>query len=120
MIYFNKTEPFVVADANATFSYRIELSEYDQNGKDTQEAVGPKINAKVVPYAIYDPAIVANLAILIFAILAGSLLLERKLKRGTESQESSSGKAGGNNGRDGNNTGKGKAGNISAMFKKRD
>jgi hypothetical protein len=119
MIYFNKTEPFVVADANATFSYRIKLSEYEQNGRDSQEAVGPKINAKVVPYAIYDPIMVANLAILIFAILAGSLLLERKLKRGTESQESSSGKEGGNNGQDGNNTGNDKAGNISAMFKKR-
>jgi hypothetical protein len=119
MIYFNKTEPFVVADANATFSYRIELSEYDQNGKDSQEAVGPKINAKVVPYSIYDPVMVANLAILIFAIVAGSLLLERKLKKGTKSQERSSGKAGGNNGRSGNVTGNDKAGNISAMFKKR-
>jgi hypothetical protein len=119
MIYFNKTEPFVVADANATFSYRIKLSEYDQNGKDVLEAVGPKINAKVVPYAIYDPVMAANLAILIFAILAGSLLLERKLKRGTESQESSSGKAGENDDRDGKNTGDDKAGNISTMIKKR-
>jgi len=57
---------------------------------------------------------------LIFAIVAGSLLLERKLKRGSESQESSSGKAGGNNSRDGNSTGNDKAGNTSAMFKKRD
>jgi hypothetical protein len=118
-ICFNKTEPFIVTDANATFFYRIKLSEYDQNGKDVLEGVGPKINAKIVPYAIYNPVMAANLAILILAILVGSLLLERKLKRGIESQESSSDKAGGSNGRNGDNSGNDKANNMSETLKKR-
>jgi hypothetical protein len=81
MISFNKTEPFLVTDANATSFYRIKLSEYDQTGKDVVEAAGPKINAKIVPYAIYDPVMVANVASLLFVILAGSLALERSHKR---------------------------------------
>ena len=59
----------------------LKLSEYDQTGKDVVEAAGPKINAKMVPYAIYDPVMVANVASLLFVILAGSLALERSHKR---------------------------------------
>lgn len=81
-IYFNKTKPFLVTDANATSFYRIKLSEYDQTGRDVVEAAGPKINAKIVPYAIYDPVMVVNVASLLFVILAGSLALERRHKRG--------------------------------------
>lgn len=81
MIFFNKTEPFLVTDANATSFYRIKLSEHDQTGRDVVEAAGPKINARIVPYAFYDPVTIANVGSLLFVILAGSLALERSHKR---------------------------------------
>jgi hypothetical protein len=96
MIYFNKTKPFTVADANSSFLYRIKLSEYDQTGKDVLEADGLKINAKIVPYSIYSPVMVMNLVPMLFLILLGSFFVERKLKKGIESHESASGKAGNN------------------------
>lgn len=89
MVYFNTTKPFVVNDENMTFSYMIKYSEYDQRGKDTIEAIGSRINPKIVPYSIKDPIILLNLALIFFLVVAGSLLIERKLKRGIEAQESS-------------------------------
>ena len=120
MIYFNKTEPFLVTDANATSFYRIKLSEYDQTGKDVEEAVGPEINAKIVPYAIYDPVIIVNLALLLSVILVGCLALERRHKNGIASNGDSSGKAGGNNGPDKDNCSSGVTGNNSEGLTGRD
>jgi hypothetical protein len=93
VIIFNESKPFGVTDANETFSYMVKFSENDYSGKNTIVANGPKINAKVVPYAIYDPIMVLNLIPMLFLILLGSLLIERKLQKGTEAQESASGKA---------------------------
>jgi hypothetical protein len=94
MIYFNKTKPFTVADANSSFLYRIKLSEYDQTGKDVLEADGLRINAKIVPYSIYNPVMFLNLVPMLFLILLGSFFVERKLKKGNEAHESASGKTG--------------------------
>ena len=105
-VSFNMTCPFTVADANQTFSYRIKYSEYDQSGKNSVEASGARINPKVVPYAIYSPEMVLNLSFMLLFVIGASLFIERKLKRGIESQESFSRKAGSIN--SGNN----KAGNA--------
>jgi hypothetical protein len=86
--------PFQVTDANETFSYKIKFSEYDQSGKEEIEAIGSRINAKIVPYAIYDSVMVLNLILMLFLIIFGSLYIERSLKRGIEAQEKSSDKAG--------------------------
>ena len=87
VLYFNQTKPFLVTDANHTFSYRIRYSEYDQNRNMFTERIGAQINAKMLPYKIRDPIVLANLfPMMVFAIIMG-LLLERILKRGIEAQE---------------------------------
>lgn len=90
VIYFNQTRPFMVTDANETFSYRINYSEYDQRGMDSIEDIGVSINPKIVPYAIFSPVIVANLMAMFLLILGTGLFIERIFKRGIEAQESSS------------------------------
>jgi hypothetical protein len=92
-IRFNDTKPFKVTDANETFYYRVKYSEYDQTGKDVLEADGLRINAKIVPYSIYNPVMVLNLAPMLILILLGSFFIERKLKKGIESHENTSGKS---------------------------
>lgn len=92
MVYFNKSTPFIVTDANKTFFYRIKLSEYDQTGKDTIESVGSRIDSKIVQYTMKSPVMILNLGLMILIIVCMGLLMERWLKRGIESQESSSGK----------------------------
>ena len=53
-----------------------------------------RINAKIVPYSIYNPVMILNLVPMLFLILLGSFFMERKLKKGIEAHESASGKAG--------------------------
>jgi hypothetical protein len=121
MVYFNKIEPFTVADANSSFLYRIKLSEYDQSGKDVLEADGSRINAKIVRYSMDDPVMLANLLLLLLFIAGLGLIMERFLKRGIESQESSSGKAKKKNNRNGEKSGNeassGMISRISAIFR---
>ena len=93
-IHFNDTKPFQVTDAGETFYYRVKYSEYDQSGKDAMEQTGTRINAKIVPYSIYNPVMVINLVPMLFLILLGSFFVERKLKKGIEAHESTSGKTG--------------------------
>ena len=93
-VNFNNTKPFQVTDAGQTFYYRVKYSEYDQSGKDAMEQTGVQINGKIVPYSIYNPVMVLNLVPMLFLILMGSFFIERKLKKGIESHESASGKAG--------------------------
>ncbi len=118
MVYFNKTSPFSVVDANENFSYRVKLSEYDQSGKDIIEAAGPRINAKIVPYAIYHPVMIFNLALMLVFIIIVGLFTERMLKRGIESQESSSSKPGGTNRQGLAKPGSGIASKISNMLRR--
>ena len=117
---FGNVRPFDAADANQTFSYYFKYSAPDQNGNYTIEASGFKINSKIMPYDMFHPVILINLSLLLFVIVIGSLLIERKLQRGIEAQESSSGKAGPKNGQDKANSGKttiyGIAKNISDMI----
>jgi hypothetical protein len=98
-VHFNNTRPFQVIDAGKTFYYRVKYSEYDQSGKDSMEQMGSKINGKIVPYSIYHPVMVLNLVPMLFLILMGSFLVERKLKKGTEAHESLSGKNGNKRGK---------------------
>ena len=77
-----------------TFYYRVKYSEYDQSGKDAMEQTGARINAKIVPYSIYNPVMVLNLVPMLILILLGSFFMERKLKKGIEAHESASGKTG--------------------------
>jgi len=98
-VHFNDTRPFQVTDAGQIFYYRVKYSEYDQSGKDSMEQMGAKINGKIVPYRIYHPVMVMNLVPMLFLILMGSFLMERKLKKGTESHESLSGKNGNKKGK---------------------
>lgn len=93
-ILFDKIHPFGAADANQTFSYRITYDEYDQNTKKSIEATGPRLNAKVVKYSILDWIVLANLLPILFLVVVGSMLIERKKKRGIESQERSEEKSG--------------------------
>jgi hypothetical protein len=93
-VNFNDTRPFQVTDAGETFYYRVKYSEYDQSGKDATEQTGTLINAKIVPYSIYNPVMVMNLVPMLFLILLGSFFVERKLKKGNEAHESASGKTG--------------------------
>ena len=88
-----ETSPFDVSDTNQSFSYKFKFSEYDQHGNDLIEASGARINPKVVPYAIYNWVMLFNLASMLILIVIGSLLIERKLKRGIEAQENASGKS---------------------------
>jgi hypothetical protein len=88
MIYFNKTKPFTVANANSTFLYRIKLSENDQTGKDLLEAEGPRINAKILPYSMIDLTnpflhlvpIFSIISIVFMALLVGYLVERRSYR----------------------------------------
>ena len=124
MVYFNETKPFTVADANSSFLYRIKLSEYDQTGKDALEADGLRINAKIVRYSMHDPIMLANLLLMLLFIAGLGLIMERFLKRGIESQESSSGKAKKKNNRNEEKSGSKASGGmiskISAIFRRKD
>ncbi|TFH50651.1 MAG: hypothetical protein E4G89_02960 [Methanothrix sp.] len=93
-VTFNNTKPFQVTDAGETFYYRVKYSEYDQSGKDAMEQTGTRINAKIVPYSIYNPVMVMNLVPMLILILLGSFFMERKLKKGIEAHESALGKNG--------------------------
>ncbi len=122
VIYFNQTKPFAVTDANESFSYRVKFSERDQNGKDSIEAAGTRINPKIVPYAIYHPIMILNLVLMLLLIFGAGLLVERSIRRGIESQESSFGRQGNANA---NKPGQppsddGIASKISAMFRRDD
>lgn len=92
-VYFNDTKPFRVTDAGQTFYYRVKYSEYDQSGKDSVEQTGKQINAKIVPYKIYDAVMIMNLVPMLILIMMGSFFIERKLKKGVESHERASGKS---------------------------
>ncbi|HPS91537.1 MAG TPA: hypothetical protein PKV33_05225 [Methanothrix sp.] len=92
-VYFNDTKPFQVTDANQTFYYRVKYSEYDQSGKDSMDQKGTRINAKIVPYSIYSPVMILNLASMLILIMMGGFFIERILKKGVESQERASGRA---------------------------
>jgi hypothetical protein len=94
-IYFNDTKPFQVTDAGQTFYYRVKYSEYDQSGKDSMDQKGDSINAKIVPYSIYSPVMILNLALMLLLIMMGGLFIERNLKKGVEAQERASGKTAG-------------------------
>ena len=89
VIWFNRTEPFKVTDANETFSYKVTFNEYDQSGKKFIEAAGTRLNAKIMPYSMSDRIILLNLFPMLLLIVIGSLLIERNKKRGIESQERS-------------------------------
>lgn len=123
MVYFNRSIPFVVTDANKTFFYRINLSEYDQSGKDTMESVGSRIDPKIVQYTMKSPVMLLNLGLMILIIVCMGLLMERWLKRGIESQESSSGKPMNankiNGAKSGNSASNSIVSKISAMFRRR-
>jgi len=93
-VNFNGTKPFQVTDAGQTFYYRVKYSEYDQSGKDAMEQTGVRINGKIVPYSIYSPVMVLNLVPMLILIIMGSFFIERKLKKGIEAHEGTSGKAG--------------------------
>lgn len=90
-VHFNNTKPFQVTDAGQTFHYKVRYSEYDQSGKDSIEQTGTVINARIVPYKIYDVVMILNLIPMLVLIVLGSFLIERKLKKGIESHESASG-----------------------------
>lgn len=92
VVRFNKTQPFQVTDANQTFYYKVRYSEYDQTSKDFSEKTGSKINAKIVPYKIYDLVMILNLVPMLILIILGSFFIERTLKKGIEAHESTSGK----------------------------
>jgi hypothetical protein len=94
-VYFNDTKPFQVTDAGQTFYYKVKYSEYDQSGKDFMEATGVKINAKIVPYKIYDGIMILNLLPMLILITLLGLFMERTLKKGEEAHERSSVKSGG-------------------------
>ncbi len=49
VISFNKTKPFVVTDANESFSYKIKFSEYDQNGREALDHDNPRYSANPGP-----------------------------------------------------------------------
>jgi ATP-dependent Zn protease len=93
-VHFNNTRPFRVTDAGQNFYYKVKYSEYDQSGKDAMEQTGVVINAKIVPYKIYDPVMILNLVPMLMLIMLGSFFIERKLKKGIEAHESASGKSG--------------------------
>jgi hypothetical protein len=93
-LHFNDTRPFQVTDAGQTFYYKVKYSEYDQSGKDAMEQTGVQINGKIMPYKMRDPVMLANLLPMLLFIVVLGLLMERKLKRGIEAQESSSGNNG--------------------------
>ncbi|NLH21663.1 MAG: hypothetical protein GX463_05775 [Methanothrix sp.] len=90
-VYFNQTKPFQVTDAGKTFSYRIKYSEYDQSGRDNMEQPGAKIDAKIVPYKIYNWIMILNMIPMLALIMLGSFYIERKLKKGIEAHEKSGG-----------------------------
>ena len=92
-VYFNDTKPFQVTDANQVFYYRVKYSEYDQSGKDSMDQKGTRINAKIVPYSIYSPVMILNLALMLILIIMAGLSIERILKKGVEAQERASGRA---------------------------
>ena len=92
-VNFNDTKPFKVTDAGQTFYYRVKYSEYDQSGKDSIEQTGTRIDAKIVPYKIYDAVMILNLVPMLILIMMGGFFIERKLKKGIEAHESASGKA---------------------------
>jgi hypothetical protein len=119
VIYFNDSKPFLVADANKTFSYRIKFSEYDQNDKDYMDAIGPRINAKVIPYAINNGVMISNLALMFIFVIGLGLFIERRLKRGIESQESSSRKSSSVAKLNATNSGNSIVNRITSIFRKR-
>jgi hypothetical protein len=92
-IHFNDTKPFQVTDAGQTFYYRVKYSEYDQSGKDSMDKTGEVINGKIVPYKIYDGIMILNLLPMLILISLFGLFMERKLKKGEEAHEHSSGKS---------------------------
>ena len=121
VVYFNRTKPFLVNDAGKTFYYRIRYSEFDQSGRDSLERQGEVLNSKIVPYKMRDPVMLANLLPMLLFIVVLGLFMERKLKRGIEAQESSSGKAGKknlSNGRSSQGALKSISSRISAMFRR--
>ena len=115
---FFDAHPFDVTDTNQSFTYKYKFSEIDQHGNDFIEASGAKINSKVVPYAIYNPIMVFNLAMMLILIVSGSLLIERKLKRGIEAQENASGKSKNKKVQIAGRSGNGIASKISSWFRR--
>ena len=112
------TLPFDVSDTNQSFTYMFKFSEFEQHGNDFIEASGAKINPKVVPYEIYNPLMVFNLASMLILIVAGSLFIERRLKRGIEAQENASGKSKGKKAQNLGRSSKGYASKISSLFRR--
>lgn len=75
-------KPFGVEDANQTYSYIFEYSEYDQNQGSQSLGEGSKpLNAKLVRYELISGLGLGNiLALLLLAFLA-SILVERRFYR---------------------------------------
>jgi hypothetical protein len=117
-VYFNDTKPFQVTDAAQTFYYRVKYSEYDQSGKDSMDQKGVRINAKIVPYSIYSPVMILNLASMLILIMIGGFLIERNLKKGVEAHERASGRAIGAKARVDGKSGKSIADRIGKMLRR--
>jgi hypothetical protein len=82
-LLFKDVHPFDVADANQTFSYYFRYSAPDQDGRSqSNTTIGPRvINAKLIRYDTISGLGLGNvLIILIFALLAGTLV-ERRFYR---------------------------------------
>ncbi|HPT19346.1 MAG TPA: hypothetical protein PLJ25_04720, partial [Methanothrix sp.] len=116
-VHFNDTRPFKVTDAGKTFYYRVKYSEYDQTGKDSMEQIGSQINGKIVPYSIHNPVMVLNLVPMLLAIMLGSFLIERKLKKGMEAHENA--KVGIKKGKNGGDSGESLADRVFKMLRRR-
>jgi hypothetical protein len=110
--------PFDVSDTNQSFNYMFKFSEFEQHGNDFIEASGAKINPKVVPYAMYNPLMIFNLATMLILIVGGSLLIERKLKRGIEAQENASHRSNGKKAQNMGIPGDSIASKISNLFRR--
>jgi len=119
VVHFNETQhPFKVTDAGKTFYYRVKYSEYDQTGKDAMEKTGKRINAKVVPYKIYDPVMMLSLLLMLFMVTLSGLFMERILQKGVEAHERASVKSAGGKKKRQDKSGKGIADSIMKMLKR--
>lgn len=79
---FFLVKPFDVLDANQSFRYKFEYSEYDQNQKDyiEQDAQAP-LSAKLVRYDTISTLSLGNVAAILLLAFVLGLLLERRFYR---------------------------------------
>jgi thiol:disulfide interchange protein len=80
-VYF-LVKPFDVLDANQSFRYKFEYSEYDQNQRDhiEQDAQAP-LSAKLVRYDTISALSLGNVAAILLLAFVLGLLLERRFYR---------------------------------------